>query len=94
MKARLNKAVLILVCMMMIFSTIPASAKGNKVNINKDSKEQLMTLKYVGEALAKRIIEYRKKTPFKTIQDITKVKGVGPKVFEANKDKITVKDTK
>lgn len=92
MKARLNKVVLILVCVMMVFSAIPTSAKGNKVNINKDSKEQLMTLKYVGEALAQRIIKYRKKTPFKTIEDIMKVKGIGSKVFEANKDMITVKD--
>ncbi len=67
-----------------------AVAQAEKVNINTASKEVLMTLKGVGEALADRIIEYREKTPFKAPEDIMNVKGVGQKVFENNKDRITV----
>ena len=69
---------------------IPAVADSGKVNINTDSKEVLMTLKGVGEAIAERIIEYRKAHPFKTPEEIMNVKGIGTKIFEANKDKIVV----
>lgn len=59
-----------------------------KININTASKQELMTLKYVGEATAEKIIEYRKVHPFEVPEDIMKVKGVGQKTFEANKERI------
>ncbi len=67
-------------------------ASGGKVNINSANKEELMTLKYVGETIADRIIEYRKGHPFKEPSDIMKVKGIGQKVFDVNKDMIIVQD--
>ncbi len=70
---------------------IPAVASPGKVNINTDGKSQLVTLKHVGDKIADRIIEYRKTSPFKIPQDIMKVKGIGQKVFDANKDRIIVK---
>ena len=63
------------------------SAEG-KININTASKEELMTLKYIGKATAEKIIEYRKAHPFEAPKDIMNVKGVGEKTFEANKDRI------
>jgi competence protein ComEA len=71
---------------------IPAAASAGKVNINTDDKAQLVTLKHVGDKIADRIIEYRKAHPFQSPEEIMKVKGVGPKVFEANKDRIIVKN--
>ncbi|WP_022668300.1 ComEA family DNA-binding protein [Desulfospira joergensenii] len=70
---------------------VSAVADTGKVNINTANKEVLMTLKGVGEKIADRIIEYRKAHPFQVPEDIMKVKGVGQKVFEANKDRIVVK---
>lgn len=62
-----------------------------KVNINTATKEQLTSLKGVGPAIADRIIEHRTQTgPFKKPEDLQLVKGVGEKIYEANKDKITV----
>ncbi|WP_462269156.1 ComEA family DNA-binding protein [Desulfobacter sp.] len=91
METKLRKALCVLVCVMVTLSTLPAMADVKKVNINTAPKEQLTTLKYVGDALADRIIKFRKSTPFINIEDIMKVKGIGPKAFEVNKDKITVK---
>jgi competence protein ComEA len=46
----------------------------------------------VGEALSQRIVEYRKEHgAFESPEDIVKVPGVGQRVYEANKDIITVK---
>jgi len=63
-----------------------------KVNINTATAEELTVLKYVGEALSQRIVEYREEQgAFESPEDIVKVPGVGQRVYEANKDIITVK---
>ena len=81
-----------LVGLLMLGFLAPAVSGTDKVNINTADKEQLMTLKHIGDALSDRIIEYRNEQPFETPEDIMKVKGIGEKAFEANKDRIVVKD--
>jgi competence protein ComEA len=62
------------------------------VNINKASKEELMSIKGIGEKKAKAIVDYRKKHgKFKTINDLQSVKGIGPKFISKHKKEITVK---
>lgn len=70
----------------------PVMASSDKININTATKKELVMLKNVGDKIADRIIEYRKANPFKTPEEIMKVKGIGQKVFDANKDLIIVKD--
>ncbi len=86
---KLRFLVLVLVAFFMLGSVF-AVAGGHKVNINTADMAQLMTLKHVGEKLAQRIIEYREKNPFRTPEEIMQVKGIGSKVYEANKNKIIV----
>ncbi len=63
----------------------------NKVNINTADIRLLDTLDGIGEAMAKRIINYRTKNgKFEVIQDIMKVDGIGEKKFEAIREYITV----
>ncbi|MEJ2236008.1 MAG: helix-hairpin-helix domain-containing protein [Syntrophobacterales bacterium] len=58
-----------------------------KVNINKASVDELSTLKRIGPSYAQRIVDYRKQNgPFEKPEDIMKVRGIGIKTFEANKD--------
>ncbi len=62
------------------------------VNINKASKEELMTLKGIGESKALKIIEYRTSNgEFQNIEDIMNVSGIGEAMYEKIKDYITVK---
>lgn len=61
-----------------------------KININTASKEQLMTLSGIGEAYSDRIIDYRRQHPFKSIEEIKEVKGIGDKTFEKIMDFIVV----
>jgi competence protein ComEA len=60
-----------------------------RTNINTASKELLMKLDGIGETYAERIIEYREKSKFMSIEDIKNVKGIGEKIFEKIKDDIT-----
>lgn len=62
-----------------------------RININTASQGELIKLKRIGPAYADRIIQYREKRgPFQKPDDIMKVKGIGQKTWEANKDLITV----
>lgn len=62
-----------------------------KVNINTASISELMTLNGIGESRAKDIISYREKNgPFKTIEDIKNVSGIGESTYANIKENITV----
>ncbi|MFV2061178.1 MAG: ComEA family DNA-binding protein [Gammaproteobacteria bacterium] len=62
------------------------------VDINSaDAKTIAENLKGVGLKKATRIVEFRLENgPFRTIDDITKVKGIGPKILEQNKSYIVL----
>lgn len=64
------------------------------VNINTASAQQLAeNLKGVGPKKALAIIEYREANgPFFAPEEITNVKGIGPKTLEKNLDEIIVRD--
>lgn len=90
---KLRKMMLIgsVLLLAMVFSTGAFAEETAKININKATVEELSTLKYIGAKYAQKIVEYREKNgPFKKIEDILMVDGIGPKTLEANKDKITL----
>jgi comEA protein len=61
------------------------------VNLNTATEKDLTLLSGIGPATAKKIIAFRKEHgPFGSIEQITQVKGIGPKKFEQLRDFITV----
>jgi competence protein ComEA len=66
----------------------PKTPAGQKVDINTAAKEDLDTLPGIGPVKAQAIIEAR---PFKTIEDIMKVKGIKEGEFSKIRELITVK---
>lgn len=61
------------------------------ININTATKDDLISLPYIGGVKAQAIIDYRTTNgPFKTIEDIVNVKGIGPKTLEKLRPYITV----
>jgi competence ComEA-like helix-hairpin-helix protein len=65
--------------------------EAQRININTASVEQLKELPGIGDALAKRIVEYREEHGFfDSIARLLEVKGIGAKTFQGIQDLITV----
>ena len=62
------------------------------VDINTANAETLAkNIKGVGAKKAEAIVEYRKKHgPFKRPEDLVRVRGIGPKLVEQNRDVIRI----
>jgi len=61
------------------------------ININSANKQTLMQIKGVGEKRADAIIAWREKNgPFKSVEGLTEIDGIGHSLIETNKDMLTV----
>ena len=101
-----NRLSVFFVALLFVLIVSPANAQDNnneavqtnetlasmqQVNINEADAGTLATLKGIGKDRALKIIEYREQNgPFQAPEDIMKVKGIGQKIFEQNKDFIAI----
>jgi len=68
-----------------------AASTSSLVNLNSATAAELEALPGVGPATATRIVDYRQKNgPFKKIEDLMNVKGIGEKSFLKLKPLVTV----
>lgn len=79
-----------------LFLFIPLTLlAADTVNINTADKETLMTvITGVGEKKADAIIEYREKNgPFKSIDELMNIKGIGQGTLDKHRNMLTVADS-
>ncbi|MFE4469286.1 helix-hairpin-helix domain-containing protein [Leifsonia sp. NPDC056824] len=68
-----------------------AAADGALVDLNTASTTQLESLPRIGPAMAQRIVDWRTSNGrFAAVTDLLKVTGIGQKLFDGLKDKVTV----
>ncbi len=67
-------------------------AEDSRVNINRATKEQLMSLPGIGQSKAESIIRYREKAgDFKSPEDIMQIEGIKEGVYRKLEEYITVR---
>ncbi len=72
------------------FSGIGFAGDG-QVDLNTSTGKELQQLPGIGKGLAKRIVEYRTTNgPFKSVEELMKVKGIGKKTFAKMKERLTI----
>lgn len=70
---------------------VSGEKNSGKVNINRASVQELMTLTGIGQSRAEAIIRYREEVgSFQKIEDVMKVSGIKESAFNKIKDEITV----
>jgi len=69
--------------------TAPLAA-ADGVDLNTATQEQLVSLPGIGPSKAKAIIDYRTAHPFKSVDEVKNVRGIGDHLYESLKGKITV----
>ncbi|PIE23959.1 MAG: Fis family transcriptional regulator [Neptuniibacter caesariensis] len=75
-----------------LFCTFSFSSFAQQLDLNNASADQIATvLKGVGPAKAQAIVDYRQANgPFKTLDELVRVKGIGQATLQKNLDRITV----
>lgn len=68
-----------------------AQAVSERININTATAGELATLHGVGAKTAQAIVDYREMVGrFESVDDLTKVKGIGEKTLAKNRHRLTV----
>lgn len=68
-----------------------AASSDGRININAATDAELQTISGIGPAKAQKIIAYREANgPFKTVDDLCNVSGIGEKTLESIRDQISV----
>jgi competence protein ComEA len=84
-------AVLLAAFTLLALAAAPLAAADAKVNINTATVEQLQFLPRIGPAVAQRIVEHREANgPFKSVEDLMLVRGIGERSFESLKPHLAV----
>jgi comEA protein len=86
-----NKQVAIFFLLLFAFAIVaqPVMA-ADKININSASQTELTELTGIGDVIAQRIIDYREQQPFKTVEELLEVKGIGEVTLAKIRGQITV----
>jgi len=75
------------------FAAKKALAPGERLDLNRAPVTELMRLPGLGEKKAQAIVSRRQKQPFRRVEDVMNVKGLGPAWFRKVKANLVVAPT-
>jgi competence protein ComEA len=76
---------------LVLWFAVAGVAAAASVNVNTATKEELTSIKGIGDKRAQEIIDYRKKNgDFKSVDDLEKVPGIGPGIMKQIRSQVTV----
>lgn len=80
-----------LLTVLLLLSARASVAENPQVDINTASAAELTSLNGIGSVKAQAIVEYREKNgPFKTVEELKAVRGIGDKLLEQLRPQVTV----
>ena len=62
-------------------TTVRALLRGETLDINRASVEDLQLVSGIGPVIASRIVQARQERPFENVEALTRVRGVGPRLL-------------
>jgi competence protein ComEA len=68
----------------------PPSSGQDRIDVNRADEAALERLPGIGPALARRIVEARAERPFRSVEDLARVRGIGPATLARLGDLVTV----
>ena len=79
-------------CALAMSLTLPcvAAASAGKLDLNTATDEQLQELPGIGPSKAEAIVQERTKARFTSVDDLERVKGIGPSVMAQVRDHVSV----
>lgn len=80
------------VAMSLTLNAMPASA-AQRLDVNSATVEQLTELPGIGEAKAEAIVAERSERPFSSVDDLERVRGIGPSLVADLRDRVTAGKT-
>jgi competence protein ComEA len=80
------------ILLVLLFFLFPHPAAAGPVDLNSaDATTLARELKGIGEVRARAIVEYRRQNgPFRSVDELALVKGIGPRVIERNRPNLRV----
>jgi competence protein ComEA len=86
MNTKLRHTATALLTCCLLLAAVPSFGAQAAVNVNTADASQLELLPRVGPSISARILEFRKENgPFKALEDLMLVRGIGEKTFEQMK---------
>ena len=84
-------AALLLVFTLTATRVAAAAEERQKTNLNTASAQELTNLRGIGPKMAEAIIAYRESHgPFKSVEELVEVKGIGEKLMTSLRDQVSV----
>jgi competence protein ComEA len=76
-------------------SSSSKESPASPLDLNSASAEQLTEIPGIGKVMAQRIVEWRDQNgPYRRVEDLLKVKGIGEKSFQKLRPYVKVKSSK
>ncbi len=70
------------------------STESAPIDLNSASAEQLASLPGIGPSKAAAIVSFRERRPFRRVEDILRVRGIGRATFRSIRDRIHVNESR